>query len=730
MARQIEFCIGEVTTAGPGRQLGDRCNNRGYTLQHHLCHRHQGQHNNPNYPTSESYRLRSNEGPDHTPQMEVQRDTSRAGPSNREIPVNNPARTTANDEPSQQNLPQRQPASISRSDERGEPTPQTEVQRNTSQAGRSTRQRPVLNPSRNTANNESWPSTAPQRRPATFRPQLSTIFEPSQLDSPQREPASSRSQLPTPPEQPDRRRYATPEPMTSPNRTPTQTSNTVIAPIKRLLPQYTPTPQGVSKESNQIRFRRPPSLPHTPASGSVNGVLPKSRREQSGISQPSPSTADRSLLTQNTPAPQIIRRESSEIRYPRLRSTPASPTVPPRSRPEQSRIPQPSPSAADRSLPTQNALPPPVMRRESSANRSPGLYNLPPMPASQDLNDIRSRFEPEQRGVSEPSPSTADRSLSTQNTLSPPIMRRESSEGQHSGLYNLPLTPASSIVSNIHPRVERAQNSITEPNSSLADRSLPIQDSLNSPVVRRGSTRAESSANHSPGLYNLPPMPASPDLNIVPRFEPEQRGVSEPSPSSADSNNEQNETESQPQRTHRHNSTNTSEHSSIAGSSSTNSTPRSSPPPLTPQARSILRQRSRLLKNLSEGLIDAGVITSDDRLRAVISEQTSVPGASSILDIIVDMLQGYMGLRYIDEIPKGLAAKLLRAACEDGEEGERFAESLRQWMVRRGGAVDEDIVEAFGLDEFEDWTRVGEPWMTRLWGFLGSWGGLRKEKRE
>ena len=94
------------------------------------------------------------------------------------------------------------------------------------------------------------------------------------------------------------------------------------------------------------------------------------------------------------------------------------------------------------------------------------------------------------------------------------------------------------------------------------------------------------------------------------------------------------------------------------------------------------------------------------------------------------MLQGYMGLRYIDEIPKGLAAKLLRAACEDGEEGERFAEGLRQWMVRRGGAVDEDIVEAFGLDEFEDWTRVGEPWMTRLWGFLGSWGGLRKEKRE
>ena len=604
MARQIEFCIGEVTTAGPRRQLGDRCNNRGYTLQHHLCHRHQGQHNNPNYPTSESYRLHSNEGPDHTPQTEVQRDTSRAGPSNREIPVNNPARTTANDEPSQQNLPQRQPASISRSDERGEPTPQTEVQRNTSQAGRSTRQRPVDNPSRNTANNESWPSTAPQRRPATFRPQLSTIFEPSQLDSPQREPASSRSQLPAPPEQPDRRRYATPEPMTSPNRTPTQTSNTVIAPIKRLLPQYTPTPQGVSKESNQIRFRRPPSLPHTPASGSVNGVLPKSRREQSGISQPSPSTADRSLPTQNT--------------------------------------------------------------------------------------------------------------------LSSPIMRRESSEDQYSGLYNLPLTPASSIVSNIHSPVERAQNSITEPNSSLADRSLPIQDSLNSPVVRRESTRAESSANHSPGLYNLPPMPASPDLNILARFEPEQRGVSEPSPSSADSDNEQNETESQPQRTHRHNSTNTSEHSSIAGSSSTNSTPRSSPSPLTPQARSILRQRSRLLKNLAEGLIDAGVITSDDFLRAVFSEQTSVPGASSILDIIVDMLQGYIGLRYIDEIPKGLAAKLLRAACEDGEEGERFAEGLRQWMVRRGGAVDEDVVEAFGLDEFEDWTRVREPWMTRLWGFLGS----------
>ncbi len=607
MARPTERCRGEVTTAGLGRQIGDRCKKHGAASQNYLCHLHVRQHNNPNYPTENSYRLRPGERPDHTPSTEVQSNASQARPSNRERPVDNSSITTANVEPSQQNLPQRQPALLCRSDERLHRTSQTKVQGNTSQAGPSTRQRPVDNPSRTTANDESWPSTAPQRRPASFRPQLSKIFEPSQRDSPQREPASSRSQLPTPPEQPDRRRHATPEPMTSPNRTPTQASNTVIKPIRKLMSQHTHTRQS---------------------------------------------------------------RESNEIRYPRLQNlpfTPASPTVPPRPRQEQSRIPQPSPSTADRSLPTQD-------------------------------------------------------------TLLPPVIRRESSEGQHSGLYNLPLTPASSIVINIHSQVERKSDDIPEPNPSFANRSQPIQDTPNSP--RRDPARTESTASPSPGLSNMPPTPANPTLNdIHSQVEREQNGITEPNSSFADNNNGQNEIENQLQRTHRHDSTNTSDHSSIEGSFSTASTLSNSPPSLTPQDRSVLREKSRLVRTLSYALIDDGQITSNDSLRAVFSEQTSVPGASSILDIILDVLQGYMELRDIDEIPKGLAAKLLRTACDQGEEGERFAEQLRQW-VRRGGTVDDDVVEAFGLDDFEEWMRVGEGWMTRTWGFLSSMMDLRKKKRE
>ena len=57
-----------------------------------------------------------------------------------------------------------------------------------------------------------------------------------------------------------------------------------------------------------------------------------------------------------------------------------------------------------------------------------------------------------------------------------------------------------------------------------------------------------------------------------------------------------------------------------------------------------------------------------------------------------------MDLNYTDEIPRVVAVKLLRAACDDGEEGERFKEGLTEWK-RRGGTVDKKVVRAFGLDD-------------------------------
>ena len=62
------------------------------------------------------------------------------------------------------------------------------------------------------------------------------------------------------------------------------------------------------------------------------------------------------------------------------------------------------------------------------------------------------------------------------------------------------------------------------------------------------------------------------------------------------------------------------------------------------------------------------------------------------------MLHGYMELRYIYEFPNGVAKKLLRAGCEESDNGQRFRESLRLWL-ERGGIVGEDTVADFGLED-------------------------------
>ena len=61
-----------------------------------------------------------------------------------------------------------------------------------------------------------------------------------------------------------------------------------------------------------------------------------------------------------------------------------------------------------------------------------------------------------------------------------------------------------------------------------------------------------------------------------------------------------------------------------------------------------------------------------------------------------------MELRYIDKLPEGVAVKLLRAACEESEDGQRFREGLRVWM-RKGETVNEEAVAAFALEDgFEE----------------------------
>lgn len=115
MARPQERCIGETISISNGRQLGDQCKNRAYILQNNLCHKHQYQHNNPSYPTRNSYRLRSDERSvtNRTSRTEIQPDVSQAGASTSQRPVDTPSRTTASAEPSQPNPLRQQPASSS-----------------------------------------------------------------------------------------------------------------------------------------------------------------------------------------------------------------------------------------------------------------------------------------------------------------------------------------------------------------------------------------------------------------------------------------------------------------------------------------------------------------------------------------------------------------------------------------------------------------------------------------
>ena len=105
-----EQCRGELTLrAKDGRQPGDRCIMKNRVLRNHLCHFHQTQHNNPIYPTPNSYRHRSD-----------------AGAS---TPVDTPSSTTASAGPNQSSSPQQQPTSSNpqpetppeQSDRRGAP---------------------------------------------------------------------------------------------------------------------------------------------------------------------------------------------------------------------------------------------------------------------------------------------------------------------------------------------------------------------------------------------------------------------------------------------------------------------------------------------------------------------------------------------------------------------------------------------------------------------------------
>ena len=182
MARQLEQCVGELISMGNGRQLGDRCKNKSYKLWNHLCSHHVDQHDNPRYPTRNSYLRRSDERPaPKVSQTEARPNVLRTGAS---TPVDTSSRTTASAEPSQSSIPQRQPTSSN-------PQPQTPPE----QPDR--RRHATTEPSRRIP----LPTPMPIQAPNTGRSARS-----------HNPPTPPTTETQNPSEQPDRRRHVKPEP--------------------------------------------------------------------------------------------------------------------------------------------------------------------------------------------------------------------------------------------------------------------------------------------------------------------------------------------------------------------------------------------------------------------------------------------------------------------------------------------------------------------------------------
>ena len=253
----------------------------------------------------------------------------------------------------------------------------------------------------------------------------------------------------------------------------------------------------------------------------------------------------------------------------------------------------------------------------------------------------------------------------------------------------------------------QASNAVSAPSRSLRSHNLPTPPATEktaSPALNgilRQSKEDQSSTLKPNSSHSLSP----PQHNHTPR-------AASSNSKSPDSVNDQSEDEVSP-RTYLSKSSNSPRHPSLTGSSSTVSnnisyynglTQNCSTPSLSPTShhRSSLREATVHLYTLLYRLQSAGECPNAEPLGLDYIERTSVPGDCSVIDIILNILQGYMELRSIDKLPEGVAVKLLKVGCKESEDGQRFRGGLRVWM-RKGETVNEEAVAAFALEDgFEE----------------------------
>ena len=289
MAGQVERCVGELTWTRNGRQIGDRCLHTGSEWENHLCSQHCDQHNNPRYPTCNSYlrRLDERRVPNSSP-MEAQPDMLQTGVS---MPVGTASRITASAERSHSNTPQQQSTSLS-------PQPQTSPEQ-------PDRRRPAISESSGTMplhtitpTQASSAISAPNRNPGSHN--LPT-------------PAATENQ--TPSEQYHRQRDVTPHP---PGRMPSQTPTPAQASLSP-----PPADGHMLSDDDAYAFYNQPPNPTNPA---VNEALQPSRQLQNGTPTPNPSHSTSRRSHDDTTRATSSNSEDSDRNH---HHTPRPPSPPP-----------------------------------------------------------------------------------------------------------------------------------------------------------------------------------------------------------------------------------------------------------------------------------------------------------------------------------------------------------------------------------------------------------------
>ena len=252
IAIPIEQCIGEVTTIGDGRQIGDQCGHKARVFRNHRCKRHQYQYNNPNYPTSNSYLRRLDERRVPNPsQMEARPDMLQIGAS---TPMGAPSRTTASAVRSHSSTPQQQYTSSS-------PQPQTyheQPDRRRDVTPHPPGRMPLYT---NTSTQASSAVSAANR----------SLGSNNLLNPP-------ATEIQTPSEQPRRRRDGTTH---LPGRVPSQTPT----PTQASLSPHSASKQMLSYDDAHAFYVQPPNS----INPAINDALQPSRRLQHGTPTPNPS---------------------------------------------------------------------------------------------------------------------------------------------------------------------------------------------------------------------------------------------------------------------------------------------------------------------------------------------------------------------------------------------------------------------------------------------------------